>query len=310
MHRRIIRMRERGFAKIFIFPVASKNVQPDRPIRHSRDDSRFDFCQNRTMRAPIYQVDAFTARRFAGNPAAIIPLDSFLPDETLQAIAAENNLAETAYLVRSNGDYKLRWFTPGTEVPLCGHATLASAAVVMERLEPARTQVVFHSASGPLPVKRNGSGYIMDFPARPSTSVPIPAGLAEALGAIPLEVTENDFNYMAVLESEKNLRALDPDMAALVRIGKPGFIVTAKSDDPKIDFISRYFAPIKGIPEDPVTGSAHCMLAPYWAKRLGKTTFTAFQASPRGGKVLCRLIGNRVELEGECVFYLEGEVEI
>jgi PhzF family phenazine biosynthesis protein len=262
------------------------------------------------MRAPIFQVDAFTTRRFAGNPAAIIPLPSFLPDEILQAIAAENNLAETAYLVPSNGEYNLRWFTPGTEVPLCGHATLASAAVVMERLEPARTQVVFHSASGPLTVNRNGHGYIMDFPTRPSSPIPTPPALAEAFGATLVEVTENDFNYLALLPDEKTLRSVAPDMPALIRIGKPGFIITAASDDPKIDFVSRYFAPIKGIPEDPVTGSAHCMLAPYWAKRLGKTDFTAFQASPRGGKVLCRLRGDRTELEGECVFYLEGEVEI
>ena len=262
------------------------------------------------MRAPIFQVDAFTTRRFAGNPAAIIPLDAFLPDATLQAVAAENNLAETAYLVPSNGDYKLRWFTPGTEVPLCGHATLASAAVVMERLEPARTQVVFHSASGPLTVKRNGHGYIMDFPTRPSSPIPTPPALAEAFGITLLEVTENQFNYLALLRDEKTLRAVTPDMAALIRIGKPGYIITAASDDPNFDFVSRYFAPIKGIPEDPVTGSAHCMLAPWWAKRLGKTDFTAFQASPRGGKVLCRLRGDRTELEGECVFYLEGEVEI
>jgi PhzF family phenazine biosynthesis protein len=262
------------------------------------------------MRAPIYQVDAFTTSRFAGNPAAVMPLDSFLPDATLQAIAAENNLAETAYLVRNNGDYNLRWFTPAAEVPLCGHATLASAAVVMERLEPARTQVVFHSASGPQTVKKNGAGYVMDFPTRPSQPIPTPPGLAEAIGSTPLEVTENDFNYLALLPDEKTLRALDPDMAALIRLGKPGLIVTAKSNDPQYDFVSRYFAPVKGISEDPVTGSAHCMLATYWAQRLGKTDFTAFQASPRGGKVLCRLRGDRTELEGECVFYLEGEVEI
>ncbi|MGB9030536.1 MAG: PhzF family phenazine biosynthesis protein [Acidobacteriaceae bacterium] len=262
------------------------------------------------MRAPIYHVDAFTTRRFAGNPAAIIPLESFLDDPTLQAIAAENNLAETAYLVPSSSDYKLRWFTPATEVPLCGHATLASAAVVMERIEPTRTRVVFHSASGPLTVKKNGAGYVMDFPTRPSAPVPTPPGLAEAIGVAPLEVTENDFNYMALLPDEKTLRALAPDMAALIRLGKGGLIVTAKSDDPAYDFVSRYFAPVKGIPEDPVTGSAHCMLAPWWAPRLGKTDFTAFQASPRGGKVLCRLRGDRTELEGECVFYLEGEVEI
>jgi len=262
------------------------------------------------MRAPIYQVDAFTSTRFAGNPAAVIPLDAFLPDTTLQAIAAENNLAETAYLVPSNGDYQLRWFTPGTEVPLCGHATLASAAVVMERLEPARTQVVFHSASGPLTVRKNGAGYLMDFPSRPSQPIPSPPGLAEAVGATPLVVTENDFNYLALLENEETLRHVAPDMAALIRIGKPGLIVTAPSSDPQYDFVSRYFAPIKGIPEDPVTGSAHCVLAPFWAERLGKTDFTAFQASPRGGKVLCRLRGDRTELEGECVFYLEGQVEI
>jgi len=180
----------------------------------------------------------------------------------------------------------------------------------MERLEPARTQVVFHSASGPLTVKRNGHGYIMDFPTRPSSSIPTPPALAEAFGATLVEVTENDFNYLALLRDEKTLRAVTPDMAALIRIGKPGYIITAASDDPNFDFVSRYFAPIKGIPEDPVTGSAHCMLAPWWAKRLGKTDFTAFQASPRGGKVLCRLRGDRTELEGECVFYLEGEVEI
>ncbi|MFY9748042.1 MAG: PhzF family phenazine biosynthesis protein [Acidobacteriaceae bacterium] len=262
------------------------------------------------MRAPIYQVDAFTTRRFAGNPAAIISLDTFLPDATLQAIAAENNLAETAYLVPFGGDYSLRWFTPTTEVPLCGHATLASAAVVMERLEPTRTQVVFHSASGPLTVKKNGAGYVMDFPTRLSTPIPTPPGLAEAIGVAPLEVTENSFNYMALLPDEQTLRTLAPDMAALIRLRKGGLIVTAKSDDPAYDFISRYFAPVKGIPEDPVTGSAHCMLAPFWAPRLGKTDFTAFQASPRGGKVLCRLRGERTELEGQCVFYLEGEVEI
>jgi len=262
------------------------------------------------MRTRIFQVDAFTTQLFAGNPAAIMPLENFLPDATLRAIAAENNLAETAFLVRKNGDYRLRWFTPATEVPLCGHATLASAAVVMERLEPHRTQVVFHSASGPLPVRKNDAGYVMDFPSRPGQPTLTPSALAEALGAAPSEVLENDFNYMAVYPNEKIVRGLAPDMAAVARLEKPGVIVTAPSDDPQYDLVSRYFAPAKGIPEDSVTGSAHCMLAPYWAKRLGKTELTAFQASPRGGKVICRLVNDRVELEGECVFYLEGEVEI
>jgi PhzF family phenazine biosynthesis protein len=261
------------------------------------------------MRTRIFQLDAFTTRRFAGNPAAVMPMDQFPPDAMMQAIAAENNLAETAFLVPEGGDYRLRWFTPRVEVPLCGHATLASAAVVMERLEPKRNAVVFHSASGPLTVKRTESGYVMDFPARPSELVAAPPGLAEALGVAPVEVVTNAFNYMALMESAEVLRELVPDMPALTRLDRPGVIVTALGDG-VYDFISRYFAPAKGIPEDPVTGAAHCMLTPYWAKRLGKTEFRAYQASPRGGEVICRLVGDRVELEGACVFYLEGEAEI
>ncbi len=261
------------------------------------------------MRTPIFQVDAFTARRFAGNPAAVMPMESFLADAVLQAVAAENNLAETAFLVPEGGDYRLRWFTPTTEVPLCGHATLASAAVVMERLEPGRSSVVFHSASGPLTVSRTNTGYVMDFPVRLSEPVSTPAGLAEALGIVPIEVFVNAFNYMVLLESPQVLRDLEPDMTALARIDRSGVIVTALGDG-VYDFISRYFAPAKGIPEDPVTGGAHTMLAPYWAKRLGKTTFRAFQASRRGGEIICRLVGDRIEMEGSCVFYLEGEVEI
>ena len=261
------------------------------------------------MRTPIFQIDAFAARRFAGNPAAVMPMDGFPEDRVMQAVAAENNLAETAFLVREGGEYRLRWFTPLTEVPLCGHATLASAAVVMERLEPARREVVFHTASGPLTVKRAGSGYVMDFPARPSELVSAPDGLVEALGVEPVEVYVNAFNYMVVVESATVVRGVAPDMAALVRMDRPGVIVTAAGDG-GYDFVSRYFAPAKGVPEDPVTGAAHCMLAPFWAKRLGKTEFRALQASRRGGEMVCRVVGDRVELEGGCVFYLEGEVEI
>jgi len=261
------------------------------------------------MRTPIFQIDAFTTRRFAGNPAAVMPMDSFPSDAVLQAVAAENNLSETAFLVPEDGDYRLRWFTPNLEVPLCGHATLASAAVVMERLEPGRSSVVFHSASGPLTVNRSDAGYVMNFPARPSDLVSLPPGLAEALGVVPVEVVANAFNYLALLESAQTLRELAPDMAALARLDRPGVIVTAQADGTH-DFVSRYFAPAKGIPEDPVTGAAHCMLAPYWASRLGKTAFRAFQASRRGGEIVCRLAGGRVELEGACVFYLEGNVEI
>jgi PhzF family phenazine biosynthesis protein len=261
------------------------------------------------MRVPIFQIDAFTTRRFAGNPAAVMPMDHFPEDAVLQAVAAENNLAETAFLVRQGGDYLLRWFTPTTEVPLCGHATLASAAVVMERLEPKRSKVLFHSASGPLTVCRTDAGYVMNFPARPSKPVSTPHGLADALGVAPIEVVADAFNYLALLESAQLVRKLAPDIAAIARIARSGVIVTA-SGDGRYDFVSRYFAPAKGIPEDPVTGGAHCALAPYWAKRLNKTAFRAYQASRRGGEIICRLAGDRVELEGACVFYLEGEVEI
>lgn len=266
------------------------------------------------MRTPIFQIDAFTGRRFAGNPAAVMPMDGFPVDAVLQAIAAENNLSETAFLVPEGSDYRLRWFTPSLEVPLCGHATLASAAVVMERLEPGRSAVVFHTASGALTVRRADAGYVMDFPARPSERVSTPRGLADALGVVPVETFVNAFNYMVLLDSALVVRGLAPDMTALARMDRPGVIVTAPGDAASgyadYDFISRYFAPAKGIPEDPVTGAAHCMLAPYWAKRLGKTEFRAYQASRRGGEVICRLLRDRVELEGRCVFYLEGEVEI
>jgi PhzF family phenazine biosynthesis protein len=261
------------------------------------------------MRTPIFQIDAFTNRRFAGNPAAVMPMSSFPADAVLQSIAAENNLAETAFLVFQGGDYHLRWFTPTTEVPLCGHATLASAAVIMERLEPQRRQVVFQSASGPLTVNRTDAGYVMDFPARASEPVPTPPELTEALGVAPIEVRTNTRDYLALMENADVLRALTPDMAAIARIERSGVIVTAPGDA-GFDFVSRYFAPAIGVPEDPVTGAVHCMLAPYWAKRLNKTEFRAFQASRRGGEITCRLVGDRVQLQGTVVFYLEGQAEI
>lgn len=261
------------------------------------------------MRTPIFQIDAFASRRFAGNPAAVMPIQSFLADATLQAIAAENNLAETAFLVPDAGDYRLRWFTPAVEVPLCGHATLASAAVVMERLERARSAVVFHTASGALRVQRVAKGYVMDFPQLASQPVAPPALLAEALGVAPIEVHAHASNYLALVASPKLVRELKPDIAKIARLDRSGLIVTAAGDE-GYDFVSRYFAPAKGVPEDPATGSAHCMLAPYWARRLGKSEFRAFQASPRGAQIICRLAGDRTELEGSCVFYMEGEAEV
>jgi PhzF family phenazine biosynthesis protein len=261
------------------------------------------------MRVPIFHLDAFTTRLFAGNPAAVMRLERYPDDAVLQSIAAENNLAETAFLVPDGGEYRLRWFTPALEVPLCGHATLASAAVVMERLEPGRKSVVFQSASGPLPVKRTDNGYVLNFPARPSEPIATPSELTQALGAAPAVALLNEFNYMAVFENAQIVRGLAPDIAAIARLDRLGAIVTAPGDE-GYDFVSRYFAPAKGIPEDPVTGAAHCMLTPYWSKRLGKSTFRAFQASHRGGEVVCRLAGDRVELEGACVFYSQGEAEI
>ncbi len=265
------------------------------------------------MRTPFFQVDAFASQRFAGNPAAVMPMASFPEDAVMQAIAAENNLAETAFLVREDGgrgdgDYRIRWFTPLTEVPLCGHATLASAAVVMERLEPARQQVVFHSESGPLAVRRG---------RRLRHGFSRAAGFADCSaagsGSSARRRADRDGRQCVQLSRaarESSGRAsLTPDMPAIAQLDRSGLIVTARGDG-DYDFVSRYFAPAKGIPEDPVTGAAHCMLAPFWAGRLGKTTFRAFQASRRGGELVCRLVGDRVELEGSCVFYVEGLAEI
>jgi PhzF family phenazine biosynthesis protein len=261
------------------------------------------------MVVPMFQVDAFATKLFEGNPAAVVCCKQFPPDTTMQQIAAENNLAETAFLVVDGREYQLRWFTPKLEVPLCGHATLASAAVVMERLEPGRKRVVFHTRSGPLTVEKTEKGYFMDFPAREAKPTAAPEGLAEALGAVPVEVLSNVFNYMAVLKDQHAVRELSPDFSLIAQLDRPGVIVTARGDE-EYDFISRYFAPAKGIPEDPVTGAAHCMLTPYWARKLNKSELTAYQASRRGGRVQCRLMGDRVGLQGECVFYLEGSIQL
>lgn len=261
------------------------------------------------LNLPIYKIDAFTSELFGGNPAAVILMEQFPDDALLRRIAAENNVPETAFLVPDNGNYRLRWFTPTVEVPLCGHATLASAAVVMERLQPERTTVTFDSASGPLTVMRMGERYVMNFPVRVPRSIPLPEGLAEALGIAPVETLDDGFNYIAVLHDMAAVRSLAPDLAAIARLDRPGVAVTAQGDE-RWDCVSRYFAPAKGIPEDPVTGGAHCGLAPYWSARLGKSELRAFQASPRGGELTCRVVGDRVELEGACVFYVEGKVAI
>lgn len=264
------------------------------------------------MRLPIYQVDAFADAAFRGNPAAIVPLQSWLPDGTLQAIAAENNLAETAFFVpQSDGRYHLRWFTPEVEVDLCGHATLATAWLLLNTLAPHLRKVDFETRSGLLSVALEGeSGRLeMDFPARPPAPVVPCAGLIEAIGAKPAAILAAR-DYLLVYEDAETLRNLKPDMAGLMRIDRFAVIATAPGDEPGIDCVSRFFAPAKGIPEDPVTGSAHCTIVPYWSERLGRNTIHAYQASKRGGHLYCRLDGDRVRMAGSCVPYLEGSITV
>jgi PhzF family phenazine biosynthesis protein len=261
------------------------------------------------MRLPIYQVDAFTDKLFGGNPAAICPLETWLPDATMQAVAAENNLSETAFLVRDGSDYALRWFTPSVEVDLCGHATLASAHVVLEFLEPPRENVRFRTLkAGTLTVSRRDGMLTMDFPAWPAAPCEAPAGLLAALGGTPREVLRAR-DHLVVYDSAAEIAALKPDLAALAAVDCWAAIVTAPGDD-GVDFVSRFFAPAKGVPEDPVTGSAHTTLVPYLAKQLGKTSFKARQLSHRGGLLLCALNGERVDIGGQAVTYLTGHIEL
>jgi len=254
---------------------------------------------------PIYQVDAFASRVFAGNPAAVCPLENWLDDRTMQAIAAENNLAETAFFVPDGDHYQLRWFTPAVEVDLCGHATLASAHVIFESLEPGRTSVTFATRSGDLTVTRDGDRLKMDFPSIPTTPCEAPEALIAGLGCDPLEVREG-MDYLVVVRDEATVRGLRPRMDILSELDTRGVIVTAQGDE--VDFVSRFFAPAAGIPEDPVTGSAHCALTPYWAARLGKSSLLARQVSARGGELLCEDAGARVRLAGYAVKYLQGTI--
>ena len=261
------------------------------------------------MHLPIYQVDAFAEKLFGGNPAAICPLTEWLPDATMQAIAAENNLAETAFFVREGADYALRWFTPAVEVDLCGHATLASAHVVFAFLEPERASVNFRTLkAGTLTVARHGDMLMMDFPARPATAVEPPPGLLAALGGSPREVLKAR-DHMVVYASAAEISALKPDFAALGRLDCWAAIATAPGED-GTDFVSRFFAPRQGIDEDPATGSSHCTLVPYWAARLGKRELKARQLSRRVGTLTCALNGDRVAIGGRTVLYLEGKITV
>lgn len=257
------------------------------------------------MRISLYQVDAFAARAFEGNPAAVCPLESWLDDDLLQAIAEENNLSETAFFVPSDNGFRLRWFTPLTEVDLCGHATLASAHVLFEHLGHAGQAITFETRSGALTVKRKGGLLEMDLPACPPTPGASVDTLARALGRQPIEVLSAD-DYVAVFDSEATVRAITPDLALLGQLDSRGVIITAPGTE--VDFVSRFFAPKFGIPEDPVTGSAHCELAPYWADRLGRNILTARQVSRRGGSITCEMRGDRVLLSGSAITFMEGEV--
>lgn len=261
------------------------------------------------MKLPIYQLDAFTEKVFAGNPAAVCPLQAWLDDATLQAIAAENNLAETAFFVADGADYHLRWFTPTTEVELCGHATLASAYVITRILQPGRASVTFESLSGPLTVRRDGDRLAMNFPAWPPSPVPPDSALLAALGGDAEAVLANDRDYLVVYRSAAELRALVPDFAGLAKLDRPCVLATAPGED-GFDCMLRFFAPRHGIDEDPVTGSAHCTVVPYWADRLAKTEIRSYQASRRGGELDCRLLGDRVEIAGACVLYMEGTIDV
>ena len=261
------------------------------------------------MRLKIFQVDAFADRVFGGNPAAVCPLESWLDDATMQAIAYENNLSETAFFVPADDGYDLRWFTPLAEVDLCGHATLASAYVVFHHLRPDADAVAFDTRSGRLDVTRGEDGLTMDFPALAAHPVDAPpADLSTGLRAEPVAVFA-DMDYLALFESEAQVRAIEPDWTALARVDdRRGIIVTAPGET--ADFVSRFFSPRLGVPEDPVTGSAHCMLAPFWAARLGKTVLRAYQASARGGVVDCTVAGDRVRLTGRAIEYLEGTITV
>lgn len=259
------------------------------------------------MELDIYQIDAFTDRRFAGNPAAICPLASWLPDATMQAIAMENNLSETAFFVPQENEFAIRWFTPATEVNLCGHATLASAYVIFHYLQPERQKITFYSASGPLQIERNNHEIRLDFPALPITPCCIPPAMLEGLNIKPIAACTSK-DYLAIFETEEQIRELEPDYKILSELDRRGLIVTAPGN--KVDFVSRFFVPNVGVAEDPVTGSAHCALTPYWAQHLNKTTFHARQLSKRGGDLRCELHGDRVYLFGNAVPYLRGKITI
>ena len=260
------------------------------------------------MKIPVFKLDAFSDKRFEGNPAAVCPLDEWLTDPLMQNIAAENNLSETAFFIKTKDSFYIRWFTPLTEVNLCGHATLAAASVIFEKLGYKPDTVLFESKSGMLTVRKDGDLYVMNFPADKPVPVDPPGELIEAIGERPDEVFEGREDYMLVYDSEDKIAAIKPDFRNLALISRRGVIVTSPASG--YDFVSRFFAPAAGVNEDPVTGSAHTTLTSYWSKRLKKKQLKARQISLRGGDLYCTDKGERIEIAGRTTFYLEGLIEV
>ena len=259
------------------------------------------------MELTLYQIDAFTDKVFSGNPAAVCPLNEWLPDSTLQVIAKENNLSETAFYVPIENGFHIRWFTPVTEVDLCGHATLATAFVILNLTAYEKDTVRFNSRSGDLFVKKEEDSLSMDFPSQPGTPCSTPPGLAEGLGKSPTEVLASE-DYLVVFENEEDILSIQPDFITLCKIDLRGVGITAQGND--VDFVSRFFCPKLGVNEDPVTGSAHCELTPYWANKLNKTKLSARQLSKRTGTLECELKGDRVIITGKAVKYMEAKINI
>ncbi len=260
------------------------------------------------MKLPLYQVDAFTSSLFGGNPAAVVLCESFVDDSTMQHIAAENNLSETAFVVKKGIEFQIRWFTPATEVDLCGHATLAAAHVLFKHLDFSGNRVLFSSKSGPLSVRLDGEVLYLDFPTDSYSQADPPRALIDGLSNRPRELYKGRDDYLAVFDSETEILSLAPDMAAIMEVPSRGVIVSAPGKD--FDFVSRFFGSGVGVAEDPVTGSAHTTLIPYWSKRLGKNKLSARQLSKRGGELICRDLGDRVEIGGNAVTYLIGEISV
>ncbi len=257
----------------------------------------------------MYQIDAFADRTFTGNQACVCPMEQWLDDATLQAIAAENNVAETAFFIPKGNGYHLRWCTPTIEVDLCGHATLAAAYVVFHHLRPELSRVEFQTRSGLVTVDREGDRLVLDFPSRPGVPEPVTPQIIAALGREPREVLRSR-DLMCVFDSAEDVRRLQPDMPRVAELQCLGVIATAPGDEPEVDFVSRFFAPQSGIPEDPATGSAHCTLTPYWSQRLGRNDLHARQLSSRGAELWLTQCGDRVRIAGRAVQYLQGTINV